>query len=241
MADKRFSSRSIFRAYAVYGYAPQSVMMPLLAFAGESCDRVTGCYLLGRGHRAYNPFLMRFYSSDRHSPFGDGGVNSYAYCQGDPVNHLDPSGRMKVRLPVKRHNPLRQLFNRELHGASVSSPFDSLRPMGVKGSVNKADKASRLAIYSRVTDNAIALLGSPDIGRSRDGVLQKDAQFIQFNVVIHSDSPQQLSEGIKLVESVLEQRRRFLSGRGELHPQDPELKDLSELRDIVRSKVKEKP
>ncbi|MNY28953.1 hypothetical protein D3C86_1629650 [compost metagenome] len=30
------------------------------------------------------------------SPFGDGGLNAYAYCVRDPVNHLDPSGRSPV-------------------------------------------------------------------------------------------------------------------------------------------------
>ncbi|MHA6198533.1 RHS repeat-associated core domain-containing protein [Pseudomonas wadenswilerensis] len=52
-----------------------------------------GWYHLGHGHRAYNPALRRFHSPDRLSPFGDGGLNAYAYCLGDPVNHVDPTGR----------------------------------------------------------------------------------------------------------------------------------------------------
>lgn len=35
---------------------------------------------------------MRFISPDRISPFGRGGINSYTYCNGDPVNRTDPSG-----------------------------------------------------------------------------------------------------------------------------------------------------
>ena len=39
---------------------------------------------------------MRFNSPDELSPFGDGGINSYAYCGGDPVNRYDPSGNIPL-------------------------------------------------------------------------------------------------------------------------------------------------
>jgi uncharacterized protein RhaS with RHS repeats len=35
---------------------------------------------------------MRFNSPDSWSPFGEGGLNAYTYCLGDPVNAIDPSG-----------------------------------------------------------------------------------------------------------------------------------------------------
>jgi RHS repeat-associated protein len=66
----------------------------LLGFAGERPDLVTGHYPLGNGYRSYNPVLMRFNQPDSLSPFGEGGVNAYAYCQGDPVNRSDPTGHM---------------------------------------------------------------------------------------------------------------------------------------------------
>ncbi|WP_434706426.1 RHS repeat-associated core domain-containing protein [Pseudomonas sp. Z1-12] len=47
---------------------------------------MTGHYLLGNGYRAFNPGLMRFNSPDSLSPFGEGGLNAYAYSVGDPVN-----------------------------------------------------------------------------------------------------------------------------------------------------------
>ncbi|MEN5279281.1 RHS repeat-associated core domain-containing protein, partial [Brucella sp. TWI432] len=40
--------------------------------------------------------LMRFNAPDSLSPFGQGGVNPYAYCQGDPINFADPSGHVTV-------------------------------------------------------------------------------------------------------------------------------------------------
>jgi len=79
--------------YAPYGHrSPESGLSSLLGFNGERRDPVTGHYLLGNGYRAFNPVLMRFNSPDSLSPFGRGGVNAYAYCAGDPVNRVDPTG-----------------------------------------------------------------------------------------------------------------------------------------------------
>lgn len=66
----------------------------LPGFNGERLDPVSGTYHLGNGYRAYNPVLMRFNCPDSLSPFGAGGINPYAYCAGDPINHTDPSGHL---------------------------------------------------------------------------------------------------------------------------------------------------
>ncbi|SDB17135.1 RHS repeat-associated core domain-containing protein [Pseudomonas sp. NFACC13-1] len=80
-------------AYSPYGHRPAGGgLLSLLGFNGERADSVTGHYLLGNGYRAFNPVLMRFNSPDRLSPFGVGGVNTYAYCTGDPINRRDPNG-----------------------------------------------------------------------------------------------------------------------------------------------------
>jgi RHS repeat-associated protein len=85
------------KTYTPYGHRrAESGLSSLLGFNGERPDPVTGHYLLGNGHRAFNPVLMRFNSPDRLSPFGRGGLNPYAYCLGDPVNRSDPSGRESV-------------------------------------------------------------------------------------------------------------------------------------------------
>jgi len=63
-----------------------------LGFCGERRDRLTGGYHLGNGRRAYSPVLMRFNSPDTLSPFGRGGMNSYAYCSNDPINRVDRNG-----------------------------------------------------------------------------------------------------------------------------------------------------
>jgi RHS repeat-associated protein len=80
-------------AYSPYGHREAVARLPgLPGFNGEQPDWVTGHYLLGNGYRAYNPTLMRFNSPDSLSPFGEGGLNGYAYCVGDPVNRSDPTG-----------------------------------------------------------------------------------------------------------------------------------------------------
>ncbi|MBV7481053.1 RHS repeat-associated core domain-containing protein [Pseudomonas sp. PDM31] len=82
-------------AYAAYGHHPaEKGLRSLLAFNGERPDPVTGHYPLGQGYRQYNPLLKRFNSPDSWSPFGEGGLNAYAYCKGNPVNRSDPTGHM---------------------------------------------------------------------------------------------------------------------------------------------------
>ena len=80
------------RAYTAYGGEPLNAARPgSQGFCGQVRD-ASGLYLLGNGHRAYNPHLMRFTRPDKQSPFARGGLNAYGYCVGDPVNLHDPTG-----------------------------------------------------------------------------------------------------------------------------------------------------
>lgn len=82
-------------AYNAYGHqSPEALPASRSGFNGELREPATGWYLLGQGYRAYNPALMRFHSPDSLSPFGNGGLNPYAYCVGDPVNYVDPDGHI---------------------------------------------------------------------------------------------------------------------------------------------------
>lgn len=81
--------------YTAYGYL-QNGPAALLAFNGEWWDDGLQGYALGHGYRFYCPALMRFSCPDVLSPFGNGGVNMYSYCQGDPLNRVDPTGGVAI-------------------------------------------------------------------------------------------------------------------------------------------------
>ncbi|EPN59970.1 hypothetical protein A244_08290 [Pseudomonas syringae pv. actinidiae ICMP 18807] len=93
------AAQGLALAYTPYGHRhPSAGPMNLPGFTGQRVDPVTGHYLLGNGYRAFNPVLMRFNSPDSLSPFDEGGLNAYAYCEGDPVNRVDPSGHVRLVL-----------------------------------------------------------------------------------------------------------------------------------------------
>ncbi len=83
------------RAYTAYGQ--QALAGSALGFNGQRSEP-HGHYLLGNGYRGYSPSLRRFLSADRISPFGRGGLNAYTYCQGDPVNRVDPNGAFSLAI-----------------------------------------------------------------------------------------------------------------------------------------------
>ncbi|WP_223466731.1 RHS repeat domain-containing protein [Pseudomonas sp. GL-RE-26] len=87
------SGRANHVAFTPYGHpSAQQPVIAGLGYNGEFSEPQTGWQLLGNGYRAYNPRLMKFHSPDSFSPFGEGGVNAYAYCEGEPVLSADPDG-----------------------------------------------------------------------------------------------------------------------------------------------------
>ncbi|AWY41597.1 RHS repeat-associated core domain-containing protein [Pseudomonas putida] len=84
-------------AYTPYGHRPLGGLLSLLGFNGELMDPLTGHYHLGNGYRPFSAVLMRFICPDSLSPFGEGGINAYSYCTGDPINQNDPTGHMTLK------------------------------------------------------------------------------------------------------------------------------------------------
>lgn len=135
------------KAYTPYGHHLAEVSAAsLMGFNGERCDPVTGHYLLGNGYRAFNPVLMRFNSPDSLSPFDEGGLNAYAYCQGDPVNFNDPTGHMPGYLALLKMQPARRVIAFSTEYSSLPRVMGSL-PAGhaVPGVGNGVPVSSTIA------------------------------------------------------------------------------------------------
>ena len=151
--------------YGPYGYpSVQHGQQSLLGFNGELRDPVTGHYLLGNGHRAFNPVLMRFNSPDRLSPFGAGGINAYAYCKGDPVNRVDPSGRL----------PLNAILSIALASISLATGINGAVPgIGFWSALkNLKKKPLSVAALAKVAGTGVGLTASV-VGLSRQVVASK--------------------------------------------------------------------
>ena len=68
-----------------------------IRYRGYYFDAESGLYFLNA--RYYNPAWRRFISPDDTSyldPDTPSGLNLYAYCNNDPVNYSDPSGRLAI-------------------------------------------------------------------------------------------------------------------------------------------------
>ncbi|WP_256675646.1 RHS repeat-associated core domain-containing protein [Pseudomonas sp. R5(2019)] len=115
---------SISLTYTAYGFGLGRFGQA--GFNGEFQESMTGHYGLGNGHRSFNPILQRFNSPDRLSPFGVGGINSYAYCQGDPRNFVDPSGQVKFR---QVRVPRRFVRTRDKQPATQPYPLSKLETL----------------------------------------------------------------------------------------------------------------
>lgn len=93
------ASNATSLCYTPYGHlAKPFAKGPALRFKNAHYDPMISAYALGRGYRFFSPSLMRFQTPDAHSPFGQGGLNSYAFCLGDPVNYSDPTGQWGERI-----------------------------------------------------------------------------------------------------------------------------------------------
>lgn len=118
------------RNYSAYGYLGHVRRKALTAFAGSRVEVETHCYALDS--RTYSPTLRRFLSADSASPIGDGGPNRYAYCAGDPVNRVDPSGSSWWTWLKTRFSP---------RGSDVSSQTPTTLTQAVVAQVDVTPKA----------------------------------------------------------------------------------------------------
>lgn len=240
------------RSYSAYGYAAAINESVFLGFTGQLLDPISGCYLLGLGHRAYSPILMRFQSPDHLSPFNAGGINCYVYCLGDPLNHVDPSGRIgrPVQLPYRARPIPSQLMSREINGPGPSLSIRLLPNEQVRTYISATSASPRRGLLMDATENALASISPPRDAGVSVGLLAADARFLEDNV--HSHSRQialheqfgraQLAEvamnkmqlAITLFRGIASGRRNYLMKRGALHPADPMVGQIERMVPLIR-------
>lgn len=143
------------RAYTPYG-SPSSLRPTSagLGFTGQLKERSTGWYHLGNGHRVYNPALMRFHSPDRLSPFDKGGINSYTYSKGDPVNFKDPTGEYPQWIARLIQPFLTVGLHTAVTGATLIGPT-------LRGAALQASRISLAGSLTSVVGGALHLAGNP--------------------------------------------------------------------------------
>ncbi|WP_437179979.1 RHS repeat-associated core domain-containing protein [Pseudomonas fakonensis] len=240
MVDTSSSTRKKphVRSYSAYGYAAVINEPVLLGYTGQLRDPISGCYLLGLGHRAYSPILMRFQSPDQLSPFDAGGINCYVYCLGDPLNHVDPSGRFgrRVQVPYRPLPMPRQQMSREVHGPDPLPSIQRVPNEQVRTYIAESSASMRRGLFMDATENALASIRPEGDASSPVGLLTADARFLEDTVHSYSRkiaSDEQLGRapdiaavnsrrrGITLFQEIASGRRDYLMQGGRQHPGDP--------------------
>ncbi|RMP11093.1 hypothetical protein ALQ08_01313 [Pseudomonas syringae pv. delphinii] len=180
------AAQSLAFAYTPYGHRqPSTGPMNLPGFTGERVDPVTGHYLLGNGYRAFNPVLMRFNSPDSLSPFGEGGLNAYGYCEGNPINRVDPSGHMRkaimsvLKMKTKRDDRaplLPESTSRDSRSTSLDN--SALHLMPPQTTASDASNAVSVPLSAPLMDNS--RVGPPRPPKTRPPLPPKHGQRGKF-------------------------------------------------------------
>jgi RHS repeat-associated protein len=201
LLDKNGTEAVVYNAYG--HHSADSGLACLLGFTGEHRDPITGHYLLGNGYRAFNPVLMRFNSPDRLSPFGAGGVNAYAYCQGDPVNFYDFMGHVRFRIePPSRVNPGGAVIRAPQRTAVRPVVSSNLAVPIASSSSSTVAQASATPVVGVVSLLPISVGPSmPVAGPSSNS----------FSVATTSLSPQPINTGSELAKTAIRYKTMLIS------------------------------
>ena len=130
-------------SYSAYGNSNE-IPISLIGFNGELKSRPENNYILGNGRRTFSPSAMRFNSPDSLSPFGEGGINSYMYCSGDPVNSRDPSGSTQLTTTLNVLRAVHRFKKGTQAKKSVDSEWQPLENKMISNLPNEVHEASKL-------------------------------------------------------------------------------------------------
>ncbi|MCX2898256.1 RHS repeat-associated core domain-containing protein [Pseudomonas mandelii] len=191
-------------AYSPYGHRHgESGLSCLLGFNGERPDPVTGHYHLGNGYRQYNPVLMRFNSPDSWSPFGDGGLNAYAYCEGDPTNWGDETGRGRVPL-LRNVVPKRSVVGISSKSKAISKTVATSDEAPVNNILDETSLTNKRRIYAQQS------LYRADLRRKAKAIKENEAlQSMKgkYNVSSHIKDLDESEKAYSMAQQVYEFKR----------------------------------
>lgn len=174
-----------------------NTLSSILGFNSERIDSMLRNYHLGNGYRLYNPSLRRFTSPDSQSPFGQGGINPYAYCEGNPISNVDPTGHFGLSIISQ------ELINAGIFASNILIP-------GIVSSVEAGTETIGCAVERNVVrresndlDEALSVKTSSHELKSRCLVSMTGSSgpsTIELDTVVPITDEQTLfSEGIKTV------------------------------------------
>jgi RHS repeat-associated protein len=123
-------ARVEYDPFGAFGSASWS-HWPTRLFAGEETDSTNGSVsesIVYLRARYYDPFIGRFISSD---PLGGStddtqSLNAYAYCENDPVGHIDPSGDIPIPVILAGAGAIGGILNQGLSDA-ITGQFSGPR------------------------------------------------------------------------------------------------------------------
>ncbi|MFJ5181008.1 RHS repeat-associated core domain-containing protein [Pseudomonas fulva] len=161
-------------SYSAYGHDPTLPSTRVATgFNGEALEPTARCYLLGQGYRAYSPSLGRFIAADSLSPFGEGGLNSYAYCTNDPVNAVDPSGHVTLVIEIFKQikrQPTTTVIR--LTAGSNVPPSTKIVKQGNSKYYSKTWQPDTLYRYETRTLNRVPV--NQDLGGGKGAILKEN-------------------------------------------------------------------
>lgn len=231
------------RAYSAYGYsADDASARSGLGYNGELRDSATGYYFLGKGYRVFSPVMMRFYSPDSWSPFGEGGVNAYAYVSGNPVKYGDPTG----------HTPMAAYLLAVAQGLVKKSP-ENLAAARLASNTLKLQQEDAAKLVSSAIKDVSTTNGMPlVIAKGEANKLSKGATIKTRSPRPRMPSPERKprssSINMDLYDEVKPQFTSEQAGRGNLNvaatlrardSRQTELKALLAEKEAVSSRLKE--